>query len=57
MKTTKMYAYTTMLVDLAKNVAFCEAKGIDYNKEAFQEELDSLVTKIEAELNKNKVAV
>lgn len=52
---TKLESYVRMLQDLARFVEFSESRELDYDVEATKEDFDSLMTKINRELDK-KVA-
>lgn len=49
---TKLESYVRMLQDLARFVEFSENKELDYDVEATKEDFDSLMTKINRELDK-----
>lgn len=49
---TKLESYVRMLQDLARFVEFSENRELDYDVEATKEDFDSLMTKINRELDK-----
>ena len=54
MKSSKMYNLMTMLSTLASNVAMSERKGLSYDLEEVEEDLDSLMDKIYDEIKERK---